>query len=61
VTLLDPDSIVGANDLAQDGCVTQGGIKGLVTAALAVKDVLANDSPFLLDEGCLPEDLIRMS
>ena len=53
-TLLHLNPVVWPNELAHDGCITQGGIKGLVPPSFAVEDILANDSPVALGEGVLP-------
>lgn len=59
--LFDLDSVVGPDELAQDGRVASGGIKGLVAAPFGVVHILANDLPVVLDKGVLPEDPVGMA
>jgi hypothetical protein len=59
--LLHLDSLVGPDELAQDGRVTPRGIEGLVAAAFDIIHVFANDLPVVLGEGVLPEDPVGMT
>lgn len=59
-TLLHLDSFVGSYQLAQNICVAQGGIKGLVSTSLGIIYILADDPPIPLVEGVLPQDPVGM-
>jgi hypothetical protein len=56
--LLDLDPLVGLDDDAERLGLADGADKGLVAAALVVKDVLADGLPLVEAEGVAAEDLV---